>query len=178
MSALIGIEDLNEYTGNYGEASYKTMLIGAASQVVEDYLHYGVASSERTYRCTSWGTTEVLLTVPNVTGIASVTVGGEALNEGDYGLEAHGIYGRVRFASKVLRGQEVVIVYTAGWPPQEVPAPIKLATLRIAALMLEEANGNIGVTGKSFADMSKTFVSYTNYNKYLQPLANYRAGGL
>ena len=40
--------------------------------------------------------------------------------------------------------------------------------------MLMEAGENIGVTGKSFADNSRSFISYTNYSKYLNPLQTFR----
>ena len=74
------------------------------------------------------------------------------------------------------RNAKVVIAYTAGWAT--IPNAIKLATLRIAALMYDEAHGNIGITGKQFADLSKQFINYSNYDKYLRPLSRYRAGGL
>lgn len=56
----------------------------------------------------------------------------------------------------------------------EIPEVIKLTILRIATLMLMEGGENIGVSGKSFADNSRTFISYTNYSKYLSPLQTFR----
>ena len=50
-----------------------------------------------------------------------------------------------------------------------------MAVLRIASLMLAEQGGNIGVTSKSFSDQTRTFVNYSNYNKFLQPLAIYKS---
>lgn len=58
--------------------------------------------------------------------------------------------------------------------PTDRPMSISLSILRIATLMLMEAGGNIGLTGKSFSDNSRTFVSYSNYRKYLQPLDSIR----
>ena len=46
--------------------------------------------------------------------------------------------------------------------------------MRIATLMLMEGGENIGVSGKSFSDNSRTFISYTNYMKYLSPLQTFR----
>ena len=60
------------------------------------------------------------------------------------------------------------------WKPQSVPSIVRLTILRIATLMLMEAGENIGITGKSFADNSRSFISYTNYSKYLSPLQTYR----
>lgn len=60
------------------------------------------------------------------------------------------------------------------WVAQGIPSLIKLTILRIATLMLMEAGENIGVSGKSFADNSRSFISYTNYSKYLSPLQTFR----
>ena len=60
------------------------------------------------------------------------------------------------------------------WEPQEIPSSVRLTVLRIATLMLMEGGENIGVSGKSFADNSRTFISYTNYAKYLNPLQTFR----
>lgn len=60
------------------------------------------------------------------------------------------------------------------WDEASRPAAVTLSILRIATLMLMESGGNIGLTGKSFQDSSRTFVSYSNYRKYLQPLDPYR----
>ena len=75
--------------------------------------------------------------------------------------------------------QEVVSEYLRfdpeqRWPPEQVPSVVRLTVIRIAALMLEESGGNIGISGKSFADSSRTFISYANYNKYLSPVSTYR----
>lgn len=55
-----------------------------------------------------------------------------------------------------------------------MPSAIKSAILRIAALKLMESNGNIGLTGKSYSDNSRSFLNYTNYNKYLTDLWSLR----
>lgn len=60
------------------------------------------------------------------------------------------------------------------WGADEMPEVVKLSILRIATLMLSETGGNIGLTGKSFSDNSRTFVNYSNYRKYLQPLDGIR----
>lgn len=56
------------------------------------------------------------------------------------------------------------------WEPEEMPEVVKLSILRVATLMLSESGGNIGLTGKSFDNNSRTFINYSNYRKYLQPL--------
>ena len=60
------------------------------------------------------------------------------------------------------------------WEPEAIPSLVKTTILRIATLMLMEAGENIGISGKSFADNSRSFISYTNYAKYLNPLQSFR----
>ncbi|MCL2381328.1 MAG: hypothetical protein FWC64_07005 [Treponema sp.] len=51
----------------------------------------------------------------------------------------------------------------------------KVTCLRIATMLQTEGGSNIGVTSKSFGDSgSRTFVNYTNFDKYLLPIAAYR----
>jgi len=54
------------------------------------------------------------------------------------------------------------------------PAIIKNTVLKIATLHLMEAGENIGITGKSMPDNSRTFINYTSYMKYLRPIQNWR----
>ena len=74
--------------------------------------------------------------------------------------------------------QELVSEYLRFDPEKKwgesVPDLVRLTVLRIGTLMLMEAGENIGVTGKSFADNSRSFISYTNYSKYLNPLQTFR----
>jgi hypothetical protein len=56
-----------------------------------------------------------------------------------------------------------------------VPRIIRLTVLRIAALLQSETDENIGVTSKTFGDSgSRTFVNYTNFDKYLLPISKYK----
>jgi hypothetical protein len=58
---------------------------------------------------------------------------------------------------------------------QDMPAIFKQTALRIAALLLTEADNNIGITSKQFGDSgSRTFINYTNFDKYLSPLSKYK----
>jgi hypothetical protein len=57
----------------------------------------------------------------------------------------------------------------------DMPAIFKQTALRIAALLATEADNNIGVTSKQFGDSgSRTFLNYTNFDKYLFPLSKYK----
>lgn len=57
----------------------------------------------------------------------------------------------------------------------DMPVIFRQTALRIAALLLTEADENIGVTSKQFGDSgSRTFINYTNFDKYLSPLSRYK----
>ena len=52
---------------------------------------------------------------------------------------------------------------------------LNITTLRIAALLYSETDQNIGVTSKTFGDSgTRTFVNYTKFDKYLEPLAHWK----
>jgi len=55
------------------------------------------------------------------------------------------------------------------------PEILKLTIMRIAALLQSEADGNIGVTSKSFGDSgTRTFINLVNFDKYLIPISKWR----
>ena len=77
-------------------------------------------------------------------------------------------------ASQELVGEYLRYDPEQRWEEGMVPSLVSITILRIATLMLMEAGENIGVSGKSFSDNSRSFISYTNYSKYLNPLQTYR----
>ena len=57
----------------------------------------------------------------------------------------------------------------------KIPKIILMTVLRIAAILMSESDSNIGVTSKSFGDSGgRSFINYTNFDKYLSPLSGYR----
>jgi hypothetical protein len=88
------------------------------------------------------------------------------INGGDaVGYEEGGIYNHIDGGSAI----------TIGVIENNMPPIFKQTVLRIAALLLTEANNNIGVTSLSFGDTgNRSFLNYTNYDKYLSPLNKYK----
>jgi len=127
--------------------------------------------------CSGTGSRRLYLPCRNITVVQALTVGTAAV---DTSLVA-ACDDHIRFvdhATKFPVGEDNIrLSYTAGWDAQEMPSVIVVSILRIATLMLSETGGNIGLTGKSFADNSRTFVNYSNYRKYLQPLDSLRILG-
>ena len=80
--------------------------------------------------------------------------------------------------SDFLRYDPEQKVWTEGGAPGAgCPELILLAVMKIAALNLMEAGENIGITGKSMPDNSRTFINYSgkgSYITWLRPIQNFR----
>lgn len=174
--ALITVDQLNEFVENTEDLDIKITIVASADEVVTDYLGYDPASAERVYRFVGLDNDSIILPIPGASAITSVVIDGQTLDSGDYELDTEENEIRCLNDKYFIREKNVVITYTAGF--STIPPKIVHAALRIAGLMWSEAHGNIGITSKSFADMSRSFVSYTNYSKYLLPLSKLRKGEL
>lgn len=177
--ALITVSDLNDYAADYASTlteGTKQIIVDAAGSEVVKYLGYNPAKTERVDRFTGWGNAEQSLAIPAASAIESITIDETELAEADYELDTELNMVRLKGCRSFSRGAPCIIEYTAGW--ETMPNEIKMAALRIGALLLTEAQGNIGVTSKSFADMSRQFVNTTNFSKYLLPLSHLRRGTL
>jgi len=171
--ALITVAELEAFTGNKetDNQTLKATLCAAAETVVTDHLGYDPTSATRSFRTVGVGLDFLILPIPAVASITSITEDGVALAATAYTLALHGAKYWIERTDGLNfnRAVKIIVTYVAGYTV--IPDIIKHATTRIAALMLEETHGNIGLTGKSFADLSRTFINYTNYAKYLAPLA-------
>lgn len=172
---MVTTEEFTAYVDAYESDSNKIALqqvyIEAASQTVIDYINYDPSS--KVYNDTFFGdgTNKIQLYSRPIESIESITVNGEEYSVDNVRIKSKGSEWIV--ANDVFEEEsEIVIQYVAGY--ESVPGAIKLAVLRIAALMYSESQGNIGVTSKSFQDQSRQFVNLTNYSKYLSPLDSYR----
>lgn len=169
----------NAYSGNYEDSEdavlLKTEFLKAAEGVVTDYLEF--SPEEKEYRDVLLdGTDKGILYLParNITKLSELTFDDEKKDVSDIILADDRIEYRSGNVFRRLGKRYISVSFTAGWNEDTMPSVIRLAVLRIATLMLQETGGNIGLTGKSFADNSRTFVSYSNYRKYLEPLAPLR----
>ena len=169
----------NAYSNNYEDAEdavlLKTEFLKAAESIVTDYL--GFSPEEKEYRDVLLdGTDKGILYLParNITKLSALLFDGEEKDVSDIIIAYDRIEYRTGDVFRRLGKKYISVSFIAGWDEDSMPSTIRLAVLRIATLMLQETGGNIGLTGKSFADNSRTFVSYSNYRKYLEPLAPLR----
>ncbi|MFA5674184.1 MAG: hypothetical protein WC912_06950 [Thermovirgaceae bacterium] len=169
----------NTYSGNYEDSPEALMLkeafLTSAEEIVVSYLGFRPTLQAHTDVLLSGsGNHRLYLPAHNITTLEGITIGCAALEPDLFVLCDDHIRFRDNRSTFPTGKDNILTSYTAGWAREQMPSVITLSILRIATLMLSETGGNIGLTGKSFADNSRTFINYSNYRKYLQPLDGLR----
>ncbi len=173
------VDMFNAYSGNYEDTEAAVLLkeafLSSAEQIVVGYLGYDPLFQDHTdVRLSGQGTRRLYLPHHRITQITSIAANETALSPENFSLHDDFIYCKDSSMVFPVGIDNILMTYSAGWMIEEMPSVITLSILRIATLMLSETNGNIGLTGKSFSDNSRTFINYSNYSKYLQPLDTLR----
>lgn len=174
MKSLITKDQLRAYTGNYEEdtESLFDTVIDSASSIVIDYLGFNPYLRDYEEFYSGIGDSKLYLGVRNIETVNALYINNIEEDLNDYAFREdyiYNIHGKKVFTQGV---NNVRVRFFAGL--RRIPDLVVLSTLRIAALMLQEFNSNIGISSKSFADQSRTFINYSNYDKYLQPLNQLR----
>ena len=165
---VITKEELEGFTGVQFESgnNIADLFIGAAQNIVENYLGYEVESKEYTKHFALHSSNVIKCGVMNITAVSTITVDGTP-------VEGYYIDNDKIILKQPVISDNIIVTFTAGFST-DLPQIIKLTVLRIAALLQTESNNNIGISGKSFMDGSRTFTNFTNFDKYLIACANYR----
>ena len=160
-------EELQGFTGVQLETpELAELFIGAAQDIVENYLGYEIESKEYTKHFALHTSNIIKCGVKNITVVSEITIDGTPVE--DYYIDNDKI-----ILKQPVISDNIIIRFTAGFS-EDLPQIIKLTVLRIAALLQTESNNNIGISGKSFIDGSRTFTNFTNFDRYLIACANYR----
>lgn len=172
--SIVSINRFNAYTNDYeeGRDELKETYLDSAEQVVRNYIGYDPRPKEYNEFVSGTGDYKLYLNAKNITNIGMVIVNGVPIDPCELDIHDDYIFHRCRkkvFANGV---DNIKVIYNAGY--REMPELIILSIMRIAALMMAEQGGNIGITGKSFDDNSRTYINYQNYDKYLRPLDPFR----
>ena len=169
---IVSVTQFNTYSGNFETdtdvVSLKEDILGAAQEIVKNYLGYDPESGNHTDYISAIGNNRLYLMAQPISAVSSVELNGVAITSDEYTI--NGNYLRLKSGVWPEGDENVKVSYTAGWSAQTLPDTVKMVILQIATLMLEEAGENIGVTGKSFGENSRTFINYTNFSKWLQKL--------
>ena len=169
---IITVEDLKQYANIFPESDDLLVTYIKSSQfIVEDYLGYAIEQADYKKRYDGLGYPDLRLGIKPIKNITKLVANDLTLSdytiEGDFILLSKGTF--------LIGIKNVYVEFTAGYELDEVPEIMKMTVLRIASLLATEADGNIGITSKSFADTgTRTFQNFTNFDKFLKPLSRYR----
>ena len=165
---IVTKEELEGFTGVQFENgnNIAELFIGAAQNIVENYLGYEVESKEYTKHFSLHSSNIIKCEVKNITAVKEITVDGILVE--NYYIDDDKI-----ILKQPVISDNIIVTFTAGFST-DLPQIIKLTVLRIAALLQTESNNNIGISGKSFMDGSRTFMNFTNYDKYLISCSKYK----
>ena len=161
-------EELQGFTGIEFETgnNIAELFIGASQNIVENYLGYEIESKDYVKHFALHNSNIIKCGIKNITAVKEVTIDG-ALVE-DYYIDDDKV-----ILKKPVISDDIIITFTAGFST-DLPAVIKLTVMRIAALLQTESNNNIGISGKSFIDGSRTFTNFTNFDRYLIACSKYK----
>ena len=161
-------EELQGFTGVEFESgnNIAELFIGASQNIVESYLGYEIESKEYTKHFALHSSNVIKVGVKNITVVSEITIDGTPVE--NYYIDDDKI-----ILKQPVISDNIIIRFTAGFS-EDLPAIIKLTVLRIAALLQTESNNNIGISGKSFIDGSRTFTNFTNFSKYLDVCSKYK----
>ena len=164
---IVKADELLDYTGVQLETpELAELFIGAAQNIVENYLGYEVESKEYIKHFELHSSNVIKVGIKNITNVAEITIDGVAVE--DYYVDND----RIILKQPVI-SDNIIVKFTAGFA-EDLPQIIKLTVLRIAALLQTESNNNIGISGKSFMDGSRTFTNFTNFDRYLIACSKYK----
>ena len=165
---IVTKEELEGFTGVQFENgnNIAELFIGAAQNIVENYLGYEVESKEYIKHFELHSSNIIKCGVKNITVVKEITIDGTPVD--GYYIDDDKI-----ILNQPVISDNIIVTFTAGFAT-DLPAVIKLTVLRIAALLQTESNNNIGISGKSFMDGSRTFMNFTNYDKYLISCSKYK----
>jgi len=171
--AFATLAEYNAYTQKFDDDVLAAIYLGSAEDVIKAYLGYNPESLSYDERLDGSGARRQRLASKPIIALTSVEFDGVSQDVADFYLKNEWL--TYSDTSKTFpRGDENIhVTYTAGYAV--LPEVIKLTCLRIAALMSTEAEGNIGITSKSFGDSgTRTFIQTTKYDRYLAVLNDFR----
>ena len=165
---VVTIEELQGFTGVQLESgnNIADLFIGSAQNIVENYLGYEIESKEYTKHFALHTSNIIKCDVKNITAVSKITIDGTPVE--DYYIDDNKI-----ILKQPVISDNIIVTFTAGFS-EDLPQIIKLTVLRIAALLQTESNNNIGISGKSFIDGSRTFTNFTNFDRYLIACSKYK----
>ena len=164
---IVKADELLDYTGVQLETpELADLFIGSAQNIVESYLGYEIESKDYVKHFELHSSNIIKCGVKNITAVSEIAIDGVPVE--DYYIDDDKI-----ILNQPVISDNIIVTFTAGFST-DLPQIIKLTVLRIAALLQTESNNNIGISGKSFIDGSRTFINFTNFDRYLIACSKYK----
>ena len=170
---MVNKETLDLFLDSSTDSKYdslKVLFIESAEQVVKDYLGYDPQLTDYTGLYLADGSSnKIQLKAKPVLTLKKITINGTEQDLSNFFCEDEVLIKKVGcFGDRDL----VYVEYAAGF--EIIPGAIKDTILKIAALKMAEI-GNVGVQSKSYDNGgSRSYLNYTNFDKYLNSLSNLR----
>lgn len=156
---------LNDFEDSKEALSLKNQYLITAKEIVENYLGYSIDIHDVTEEHISLHSRDIYLREFPVQEVYSVKINGRPLPAPLF--ERRGDH--VRVHNFVPCDAEIEVQYCAGY--RKIPDIVEQTIFRLGSLLKTEANGNIGLTSRSYGnDGTRSYLNYTSYSKYLEPL--------
>lgn len=162
---------MNDYETSDNVNALKTNCILSAQKIVQNYLNYEL--EEKTILESFTNIYNDFICVKNyITKINSLVLDSVEVNSSNITYDKYYIY-ITNYTN--YKGIDVKVSYDTGYNSDTCPELIKLTILQIGTLIYMQTNKNIGITGLLGQDgISRTFINYTNFDKYLINLNGYK----
>ena len=169
---IISLEEFQKYTGIIDDNdTINQIYIDTAEELIKNYLGYNPNLTEYNEYYSGDGTQTLQLSAKPVETITAFTIDGVSYQAEYFYIQDESLFLLDKTFNEGTRN--IHLEYTAGYSP--LLGIFKMTCLRLSSLLATEAEGNIGITSKSFQDAgTRTFLNTTNYDKYLQVLSPYR----
>lgn len=169
----LNIETFRTYINYYDSGDEVDSLldgyIQTAKSIVENYLGYPLGIHHYDMSVLPTHQEKIFTNVSPILNVCNVSSGDDYIYDYEISHDKTFLYrkGGWDFNSSIH------IEYHAG--TEEIPDIVVMTIYRIGALLYSEQEGNIGVTGTSSeTGGSRTFVNYTNFDKYLRELRPFK----
>lgn len=169
---IIEISELQKYSGVYlsEDDNSQELYIKSAEEILFSYLGYNPELKEYTKVYDGLGYADLRLGVKNIVEVSKVVIDGEEIDPAEFVIDDDSVvYKNGTF--KAGR-KNIIVEFVAGF--EEIPSIMKMTILRIATLLQLESDNNIGVSSRSFADNTRTFLNTKNYEPYLVQCSRYK----
>ena len=175
-NALCTVDHVKSFLGVEDDRKNESieLYVNAASDIIEEYLGYDANTQTYTEQVYDGNGTRLLITRARpITAITTLLCEGDTVDTDDFINREWYIDGDDYVF--VTGNSNYKLTYTAGYSSSTMPAAIKLACVKLAAVMAKEdgRTGSLGTSSISHGDGSRTFFE-TTYDTILNTIYSYK----